>query len=103
MQPVPPGPGVRIATPGSSHPRWRADASEVVYQLNGKLMAVALHPHATTIEVGATTALFDLPKGTTDWALAPDGRFLLVLPSGPAPEPTEWTALVNWTKALGKQ
>jgi Tol biopolymer transport system component len=102
VQSFPSGPRVQVTTSGGSEPRWNGDGRELYYRSEGKLMAVELRP-GTTIEVGATKALFALPPEAGQWVPAGDGqRFLVAMPTGAAAPPAPLTVVVNWTGALGR-
>jgi serine/threonine protein kinase/Tol biopolymer transport system component len=98
----------QITAQGGVEPKWRRDGKELYYlAFDGKLMAVPVKTDRT-FEAGTPVALFDtgltVNKARADrdrrYDVAPDGRFLIVMPvqSGLAPV----TAVVNWTSGLEK-
>jgi Tol biopolymer transport system component len=99
----------QITSQGGVEPKWRRDGRELYYlALDGKLMAVPVKTDRT-FEAGTPSLLFETPltvnRGRADrdrrYDVAPDGRFLFVLPVQSAPSPT--TVVVNWTSGLEKK
>ena len=106
--PDPNGGKWQISAEGGVEPKWRRDGRELYYlALDGKMMAVPITVPA--FSAGKPTALFQTqltvnkanPTRDRRYDIAPDGRFLMVVPdsSGPA---LPFTALVNWYAALEK-
>jgi serine/threonine protein kinase len=95
----------QISTQGGTQPRWARDGKELFYlTLDRKLVATS-YKTADAFEVGATEVLFEttLPPSTDhqNYAVAPDGRFLLNSPvteSSPPP-----TVVLNWPALLTKK
>ena len=103
MRPFP-GPGApsQISTAGGSTARWRHDGSELYYvSLDGKLMAVPITTQGAMLEPGTPTELFQVryERGVGvvrgQYAVAPDGRFLVNAPTGDATS-FPITLLLNW-------
>ena len=76
----------QVSTGGGREPKWSSDGSEVFYRsLDGaRMMSV---PIATepTLTLGDATVLFEGPYYRAvgrHYDLAPDGRFLMIKPSG---------------------
>jgi Tol biopolymer transport system component len=99
----------QISSGGGSQPRWRPGGKGVFYVSpppDNSLMAVAVTPGESAMEVGSTQKLFpirlpDAPRSY--YQVAPDGqRFLVNMapPSQGGPPPI--TVVVNWTAALKK-
>ena len=99
-----PGPGGQwqISTAGGSTARWRHDGRELYYvSLDGKLMAVPIAAKGATLEPGTPMELFrirsELGGGVVrgQYAVAPDGRFLVNVTTG---DNTSFpiTLLLNW-------
>jgi Tol biopolymer transport system component len=99
-----PGPGGQwqISTTGGSTARWRHDGSELYYvSLDGKLMAVPITTQDATLAPGTPMELFqirsELGAGVVrgQYAVAPDGRFLVNVTTG---DSTSFpiTLLLNW-------
>jgi len=104
VQPYP-GPGAHVqvsSARGSTQPRWSRDGRKVFFvQPDRKLMVVAFNP--TTGSAGApqvvaqtriTTSMF----GWFQYAVAPDGRFLIN--SFPSETSSPLTLITNWTAGL---
>jgi roadblock/LC7 domain-containing protein len=103
----------QISTAGGAQPRWAPSGKELFYVApNGRLMAAIVRPgpDASSLESGAPHPLFQirLAKGVNvdpavgtkpQYAVSPDGRFLVNMPvEGAAPPPIIVTA--NWTTVL---
>jgi Tol biopolymer transport system component len=99
-----PGPGGQwqISTAGGSTARWRHNGRELYYvSLDGKLMAVPINAQGATLDPGTPVELFrvrsELGGGVVrgQYAVAPDGRFLVNVTTG---DSTSFpiTLLLNW-------
>ena len=91
-----PGPKVAVSVDGGMSPLWSKDGREVVFRKSGKVIAA---PISTTprLSAGRPVELFDGPytldlMGHQRWAIAPDGRFLMVENS----DPYRVVLLQNW-------
>ena len=98
----------QITAEGGVEPKWRRDGRELYYlNFEGKLMSVAIGGAPFT--AGRPVELFQTPltvnraQPTRDrrYDIAPDGRFLTVIPSATS-EPTPYSVIVNWTEGLQK-
>jgi len=98
----------QISADGGVEPKWRRDGRELYYlSLDGKLMSVAVGGPPFT--AGRPMELFQTPltvnraQPTRDrrYDIAPDGRFLMVIPSATG-APTPYSVIVNWTAGLEK-
>jgi serine/threonine protein kinase len=108
--PDPNGGKWQITAQGGVEPKWRHDGRELYYLgFDGKLMAVPVKGERS-FEAGTPSVLFETPLvvsrtlNTRDrrYDVAPDGRFLLAVPTGNnAPAPT--VAIVNWAAGLAKK
>jgi Tol biopolymer transport system component len=96
----------QITSDGGVEPKWRRDGRELYYlNLDGKLMSVAIG--GPPFSAGRPVELFQTPltvnraQPTRDrrYDIAPDGRFLLVIPSATG-APTPYSVIVNWTAGL---
>ena len=112
-----PGPGGpwQVTTAGGSQPRWRPDGKELFYVgLDGRLMAVPIAVGADRqLEPGTAVALFRTQLATgrehqlrragsrAQYAVAPDGRFLMNMTLVEATAPPI-TVVLNWDAALKK-
>jgi len=106
--PDPNGGKWQISADGGVEPKWRRDGRELYYlALDGKLMAVPISGPA--FNAGKPTVLFQTsltvnrasPTRDRRYDVAPDGRFLMVIPA-PTAGPFPWTAVVNWYSAFEK-
>jgi Tol biopolymer transport system component len=93
-----------VSNAGGNYPRWRRDGKELFYQaLNGKLMVIPVRAGTEGLEFGNPTALFSIvgPLGMVsyNYDVAPDGRILVLAPSGGG---TSLTLLTNWQAAVNK-
>jgi Tol biopolymer transport system component len=104
----------QVSTAGGIYPRWRRDGQELYYvDPNNRMMAVPIRPTADgrAVDVGAPSALFVTKPAVganifltgylsrAEYALAPDGRFLMIVPLDDATAPPI-TIVQNWTAAL---
>lgn len=105
VAPFPPsGERWRVSLAGGVQGRWRADSRELYFLApDGTLMAAGFAP-GTPPEIGKPVVLFKTPIAPTynldHYAVAPDGRFLLRLPSTAGEE--SLNIVLNWTAALPK-
>ena len=97
-----------ITADGGVEPKWRRDGRELYYlALDGKLMAVPIT--LPTFNAGKPALLFQTPltvnrsNPTRDrrYDIAPDGRFLMVVPTATGPA-LPYTIVVNWNSSLEK-
>jgi Tol biopolymer transport system component len=98
----------QITADGGVEPKWRRDSRELYYLgLDGKLMSVTIGGPAFTasrpVELFQTPLTVNSAQPTRDrrFDVAPDGRFLLVIPSATG-APTPYSVIVNWTAGLEK-
>ena len=98
----------QISADGGVEPKWRRDGRELYYlNLDGKLMSVAIGGPPFT--AGRPVGLFQTPLTVNRaqptryrrYDIAPNGRFLMVIPSA-AGVPTPYSVIVNWTVGLDK-
>ena len=96
----------QISANGGSEPKWRRDGRELYYLgLDGKLMSVSIA--GPPFAAGRPVELFQTPLTVNRGAptrdrrydVAPDGRFLMVVPSATGPA-APYTVLVNWAAAI---
>jgi Tol biopolymer transport system component len=101
-----PGPGAKspVSTAGGIEPRWRNNGTELYYIApDSTLMAVPINVKDGTLEAGVPVGLFKprLVGGGRaypiihQYAVAPDGRFLMNVVVGDAPT-SPLTVLLNW-------
>ena len=102
---------------GGTQPRWRRDGQELFYMAaDGRLMAVLLTAGRTghTLKVGnavplfrpnlvtaASAGLLTIAAGQKpQYAVAPDGRFLMIVPVAGPELPTVISLVINWPATL---
>jgi Tol biopolymer transport system component len=97
----------QISASGGVEPKWRRDGRELYYLgLDGKLMSVSIG--GPPFSAGRPVELFQTPlvvnraQPTRDrrYDVAPDGRFLMVIPSATGPVPP-YSVVVNWNVGVG--
>ena len=91
-----PGPKVAVSVDGGLSPLWSNDGREVIFRKSGKVIAAAITT-TPALSAGRPVELFDGPytldlMGHQRWAIAPDGRFLMVENS----DPYRVVLLQNW-------
>jgi Tol biopolymer transport system component len=104
--PDPSGGKWQISADGGIEPKWRRDGRELYYLgLDGKLMSVSIG--GPPFSAGRPVELFQTPlavnraQPTRDrrYDVAPDGRFLMVIPSATGPS-APYSVVVNWNLGL---
>ena len=105
VQPFPgPGPRTQISNVTSSQPRWSHDGKQIFYvQPDRKLMAVTFDSRSGTAGVSRVLFQTRIVAPNYNWfqyAVAPDGRFLIN--SLPTDRPSPLTQVTNWPAALKK-
>jgi eukaryotic-like serine/threonine-protein kinase len=107
--PDPNGGKWQISAEGGVEPKWRRDGRELYFlSLDGKMMSVPITPGPTLV-AGRPGVLFQTPltvnrtSPTRDrrYDIAPDGRFLMAVPSTNSAA-IPFTVVVNWEAALEK-
>jgi Tol biopolymer transport system component len=104
-----------VSVAGGTQPRWRRDGKELYYVApDERLMAVSLMADKTgrTLEVGNVLPLFRMSLMTgagvltlgsgpkQQYAVAPDGRFLMIVPLAGTAAPAPISIVVNWPATL---
>ena len=98
-----------ITSEGGVEPKWRRDSHELYYLApDGKLMSVSIGG-TTALQAGRPVALFQTPltvnKSSPDrtrrYDVAPDGRFLMVVPASTSAA-LPINVVVNWNSAIEK-
>jgi hypothetical protein len=87
---------VPVSTGGGRQPRWSRDSRELFFLEGNKMMAVSIRDGLTDRPV----MLFE--KRLLEFDVAPDGRFLAVLPDETAP-PAPVHVVLNWTLVRGSE
>lgn len=80
-------------------PVWSRDGTELFFNAFGDISAVSVEAEES-FERGEVRSLFRMPHlATAEFDLAPDGRFLMLLPDGDAP-PGSVTVVQDWFEEL---
>jgi Tol biopolymer transport system component len=102
VRPFPePGALVQISTDGGGAPRWSVDGKELYFVApDGKMMVVPVTVTGSMFTPGNPTALFFTGLSNqvfrANYAVAPDGGFLVNTPSAESTAPPI-TVILNWT------
>lgn len=98
-----PGPGAKlpISTDGGNQPVWSRRDSELFYRVGERMMAVRVE--SESLRASSPELLFELraagiDPNAPDYDVAPDGRFLMGVPS--EPESQEFRVVLNWFDEL---
>ena len=98
-----PGPGAKlpISTDGGNQPVWSRRDSELFYRVGERMMAVRVE--SEPLRASSPELLFELraariDRNAPDYDVAPDGRFLMGVPS--EPESQEFRVVLNWFDEL---
>jgi hypothetical protein len=104
-----PGPGGKwqVSTEGGAQPMWSPSGGELYYKNRGRMMAVEVRT-SPSFDAGAPRVLFEseFPESSPDdparYGVAPDGRFLVVVPApdGKGEERAEIHVIMNWLETL---
>ena len=103
-----------ISIGGGYDPTWSSDGTELFYLRPiggggpGTMMRVAIERDGTTLTAGRPEELFEWlfynrPGQGTEYALGPDGRFLMVArnaQTGSADSPYDLVVVQNWFEEL---
>jgi hypothetical protein len=95
-------PPVRVSPGGGLEPQWARDGRELYYVEGSRMMAVTILP-GPTFQFGPPAPLFEhryLRVTIPSYDVAPDGRFLVIKPSGPSLGTTPIQLVMNWTALL---
>ena len=86
VQAYPAGLPLRVSSNGGYQPLWSADGRELFYRRDGAVIAVAVETTTGEFSFVAPQQLFEGPyvqnEATRTYDVAPDGRFLMILPEG---------------------
>ena len=91
------GVATRISKDGATDARWSRDGHELLYlSLDGRMLSVPVRTNPV-LDLGAPSTLFGVGKrGWLDFEVAPDGRFLALIPALVANE-QPLKAMMNWS------
>jgi eukaryotic-like serine/threonine-protein kinase len=106
----PDGVPVRVSRSGGYEPLWSADGRELFFLQGSSMMAVAVETEPD-FSFGAPVQLFNRPyftapnPGARSYAVARDGRFLMIQPDGAASNaaPASIVVVENWTEELKRR
>jgi Tol biopolymer transport system component/tRNA A-37 threonylcarbamoyl transferase component Bud32 len=103
------GAKLQVSTTIGRQPRWRGDGREMFYVAgDGKMMAVAVKPSATGLQMGAPVALFDahlliaLSSARFNYDVTRDGQQFYLLARDETVRANPVTILVDWQSGLKK-
>jgi serine/threonine protein kinase len=111
VQPFPQGGGRwQVSGGGGAMPAWSRDGRELYYiTIDGRIAAVTIHADPT-FSADAPRILFKallagpfIGNTRNQYDVAPDGTFLVNVPSGALRRQTAITLVENWTQRLGVQ
>lgn len=95
-------PKQQVTTGGAAEVQWSRDGRELFYRNNGSLWALPIS--TAPLAVGQPRELFadrfvSDSVGLPNYDVAPDGRFLMLRPTGQVPSP-ELRVVLNWFQEL---
>jgi Tol biopolymer transport system component len=91
----------QVSVSGGTHPRWLRDGRELLFVApDGMLTAVGIES-GPSFRVGPPRMLWPVP-GATDFAVGPDGRFLVAIPDE-GDEANQLHVIVNWMSELPRR
>jgi serine/threonine-protein kinase len=98
---------IPVSTEGGTDPVWSRDGRELFYRNGVSLMVVSATPGAA-LKVGMPQKLFDQQMatqvnpgtGSLNYDVAPDGRFLMIIPTG---RNDEFEVVLNWSEELKRR
>jgi serine/threonine-protein kinase len=103
-----PGPGGprQISTEGGGVPVWARDGSEIFYEFRGSMVAVSIQ-FSPSLRTGRPHVLFKYQYAFSDFGssydVAPDGRFLMILPSEDETSPRPIHVVQGWFEELKRR
>ena len=94
-----------VSGAGGAYPRWSGDGRRLFYRApDGTLMAIAVRPVGSTVELGAPAPVMRLvePPGVHPYPydVAADGRILALTPASGGLQDLTLTVLMNWQRVL---
>ncbi len=110
VQPYPEGVPVRVSSGGAFEPQWSTDGRELFYRNGNAVMAISVQPGAE-FSFAAPQTLFSGqfiqrpgPAGR-GWAVAPDGRFVMLVLSDDnvAPSPASIVVVQNFAEEIKRR
>jgi Tol biopolymer transport system component len=103
------GAKLQVSTATGRQPRWHGDGREIFYVAgDGKMMAVAVKPSASGLDLGVPVPLFDThlliaqSSGRFNYDVTGDGREFYLLTRDESFKSNPVTVLVDWQEGLRK-
>ena len=98
---------LQVSVAGGNEPKWSTDGRELFYRNGSSMMSVAISARGEELEAGRPEFLFEGPYATghyggnpgTNYDVAGDGRFLMILPDS-AKNPARLHVVLNWAEEL---
>ena len=95
-----------VSTDGGRAPQWSWDGTELYFQAGKSMMAVEIRVGGRGLQIGEPLRLFTGEFRSHDfgrtYAVAPDGRFLMILRE-PHSIPTRLDVVLNWFDVLNEK
>jgi serine/threonine-protein kinase len=97
-----PGPGGKsqVSTDGGTQPRWNRSGRELFFRNGARMMAVDVETGAA-FRAGTPRMLFE--KVSSDYDVAPGGRFLMLKPATATADSSELHVILNWFDDLRRR
>lgn len=93
----------QVSSDGGNNPVWHPNGHELFFRSGTSIMVAEL-TSGNPIRTLAPHKLFEASvfpnEPTVDYDVHPDGRFLIVQPTGPAPPVTHLSLVINWHETL---
>jgi Tol biopolymer transport system component len=98
---------VQVSIDDGVYPQWSIDGTEIFYRDDDKIMAVRIQtkPELKVLSnrLVCTSTRVSNSNGQSDFALAPDGRILLLRGAVDQAKPVQVNVIVNWFTELKKK
>ena len=97
----------QVSVAGGNEPKWSTDGRELFYRNGASMMSVSISARGEELEAGRPKFLFEGPYAAGNYGgnpgpnydVAPDGRFLMILPDS-ARNPATLHLVLNWAEEL---
>jgi len=89
-----------ISANGGTRPRWRSDGRALFFLSPDAMLMAAPLQAGPQFEVRSPEPIFHIQRGA-DYAVAPDGRFLVQLPRD-TPGSNQLHVVLNWMSELNR-
>jgi Tol biopolymer transport system component len=100
-----PGAPVRVSPNGGQEPQWAREGGELYYIEGNRMMSVPVR-RGPTFAFEPPVQLFEhryAREMVPSYDVGPDGRFLMIKPSGPPPGTAPISVVLNWTELLTRR